>query len=80
MTAPREPVLHGCPGCGALVRRTVLACRPCWFWLPQELRDAVNAAWRRRKANPKDPGAVRAHLAAVGAASRRLRDNPRGAA
>lgn len=59
-----EP-MHGCPGCGTQVRRSLLACRDCWRSLPADLRDPVNAAWRRRRANPRDVVAAVAHRAAV---------------
>lgn len=65
--------MHGCPGdCGALVPRRQLACKPCWFRLPAPLRNAINLAYRHRQQNPT------AHRAALGAAMRWYRANPRG--
>lgn len=40
-----EP-MHGCPGCGTQVRRSMLACRTCWALLPADVRDRVTRAWR----------------------------------
>jgi hypothetical protein len=66
---------HGCPGdCGARVPRRLLACKPCWFRLPTGLRDAVNDAYRRRRADPT------AHRDALRAAMTWYRDNPKEAA
>lgn len=77
MTRPRSS-MHGCPGCGALVQRSQLACKPCWFQLPAWLRDAVNAAWRKRRAAPRDDSAVATHRAAVARASQWYREHPGG--
>lgn len=62
-----EP-MHGCPGCGTQVRRSLLACRDCWRALPAELRDAVTTAWRAVRANRADMAARFVHRAAVLAA------------
>lgn len=44
---------HACPGqCGTQVPRRHLACQPCWFRLPAELRDDINITYRTRRANP----------------------------
>lgn len=60
--------MHGCPGCGTQVRRSLLACRDCWRALPDELRAVVNATWARRRRTPRDPVALLAHRNAVVAA------------
>lgn len=37
---------HACPGgCGTQVDRTRYACRPCWFRVPKDMRQAIYAAW-----------------------------------
>lgn len=64
--------LHACPGdCGAKVPRHQLACKPCWFRLPQELRNAVTAAYRHRVRNST------AHREALAAAMQWYRAYPR---
>jgi hypothetical protein len=69
---PSQPD-HDCPGgCGAQIPYAQLACGPDWGRLPKPLRDDVNTAYRRRRANPMP------HLRAVAVASRWYRDNPRG--
>lgn len=51
---------HRCPGCGkAGIARSRLACPPCWFRLPKDLRDAVRDGWKVRAVYPAR------HLAAV---------------
>lgn len=58
---------HRCPGgCGADVRRHLLACRDCWARLPDELRQAVNR---------RGPG----HVEALSDALTWYRDNPKEA-
>lgn len=67
-----EPT-HPCPGgCGAAVARAQLSCKPCWFRLPKPLRDDVNAAYRKRRAEPL------VHMRAIAAASQWYRANPNG--
>ena len=62
---------HGCPGdCGAQVPRHQLACKPCWFRLPDALRRAINGAFKRRVTEPA------AHRAALAAAVRWYKANP----
>lgn len=64
---------HGCPGdCGASVPRHQLACKPCWFRLPQGLRDAINRAYRNRQQKP------RVHVLALREAMRWYAEHPRG--
>lgn len=64
--------LHECPGkCGALVVRSMLACKPCWYRLPAEIRDQVNFTYRQRISNPMG------HIRAVAEASSWYRNNPR---
>lgn len=63
---------HGCPGCGARVQRSQLACKPCWWRLPKPFRDAVNTAYRHRVEHP------RAHILAMRAAMDWYRRNPAG--
>ncbi len=64
---------HGCPGdCGARVQRSQLACKPCWFRLPQAYRNAISSAYKRRSQHPT------AHRAALAAAMRWYREHPRG--
>lgn len=44
---------HTCPGrCGTQVPHHHLACRPCWFRLPQPMRDTIKSTsgYRRSKA------------------------------
>jgi hypothetical protein len=66
---------HGCPGdCGAQVPRHQLACKPCWFRLPKDLRDDVNYACRRRAVDASS------HRRALRAAMNWYHDNPRTAA
>lgn len=69
VTRPRLPAAtHTCPcGCGAAIARHLLSCRQGWFRLPKELRDRINAAWRRDRA---------AHAAAIRDALDFYRDNP----
>lgn len=63
---------HPCPGgCGADVPHHQLACKPDWFRLPKPLRDEINAAYPRRRANPLR------HTRAIAEASRWYRANPR---
>lgn len=62
-----EP-MHGCPGCGTQVRRSLLACRTCWWRLPAYLRDPINTRWRQRQRRPHDPAAIHAHRMALVAA------------
>lgn len=64
---------HGCPGdCGAKVPRHMLACRPCWFRLPADLRTAVTAAYRHRRSSPT------AYREALAGALQWFRANPKG--
>lgn len=64
---------HACPGrCGAQVSRSQLSCKPCWFRLPKPLRDDVNAAYRKRRADPMG------HMRTIAAASQWYRANPIG--
>lgn len=64
---------HACPGgCDAQVPRHQLACKPCWFRLPADLRNAVNGTFYHRQADP------RAHRAALVAATTWYREHPRG--
>ena len=59
---------HSCPGCGrAGIPVNLLACRPCWFRLPIDLRRPVTATFRRDNT---------AHLDAVIAALDWYADNP----
>jgi hypothetical protein len=62
---------HPCPGgCRAEIPHHQLSCKPCWFRLPKPLRDDVNSAYRKRRAEPLG------HARAVSAASRWYRANP----
>lgn len=55
---------HECPGCGREgVPNARLSCRPCWYALPIELRNAIWTAWR----NGTGAGSM-AHLRALAAA------------
>ena len=36
------------PGCAEKIRRGMLLCRPHWFALPRELRQAISATWAAR--------------------------------
>jgi hypothetical protein len=70
---------HACPGCGALgVPQQQLACKPCWFRLPHDLRNAVNGTYRA-KSSARLPNtrsaAVVAHRQALAAAMTWYRDN-----
>lgn len=84
MTAPRPspprrpPTMHGCAGCGRLIKLALFACVRDWTRLPKPYREALNSAYARRCRFPGDAGAVAAHDAAKVAATRWLRDNPRG--
>ncbi len=70
----RRDDTHGCSGdCGAWVPRGRLACPPCWYRLPGDLRAAVNEAYRHRSVNPA------AHRAALADAMNWYRNNPKGA-
>lgn len=41
-------VTHTCPGCKRRqVPRHQLSCRPCWYRLPRDLRDRLNAAYHQ---------------------------------
>ncbi len=74
------PTDHPCPGCQASgVPHHQLACEPCLFRLPQDLRNAVDGTWRA-KSYAKRPesrsAAVVAHRRAIAAAMQWYRDNP----
>jgi len=44
---------HNCPGrCGRTVPLHLLACGPCWWRLPDDLKSAVNLAYKSRRTNP----------------------------
>ncbi len=64
MTTPAvRDTTHRCPGCNVPgVVRSRLACKPCWYRLPADLRNAVNGSFYHRQRNPA------AHRAAVFAA------------
>jgi len=71
---------HECPcGCGKIIDNVKFACPAGWAWLPEEHRRAIMAAWRAKdKARrDRDPAATqaawRAHMLAMGAASRWFR-------
>lgn len=67
---------HACPGCGAPgVPRHQLACKPCWFRLPPDLRNAVNGSYHARA---RGAAGVRAHRQALTTAMRWYRDHPAG--
>lgn len=37
-----------CPtGCGRVVQFGHLTCKTCWYEIPRELRDKVNATWQK---------------------------------
>jgi hypothetical protein len=39
-TPSRTPSTHPCPGrCGQLVARSMIACRSCWYEVPDDLRN-----------------------------------------
>lgn len=62
--------LHKCPknGCEVQLPRHLLACRPHWYEVPSELRNAVNMTWRNFHNDPNSYLAARA--AAVEAINR----------
>lgn len=67
----RKDTTHPCPGgCGTAIANARLACPPDWSRLPKPLRDEINAAYPRRRANPLR------HMRAIAAASRWYRANP----
>lgn len=71
MTTPIS-LLHACPGdCGKQVPRHKLACKPCWFRVPVEVRQLVTRAFVGRHDHPAE------HRAAVLAAMAWLREHPR---
>jgi hypothetical protein len=48
----REP-RHNCPGgCDRTVPRHLLACSPCWWRMPEEMRKEINIAYARRAHDP----------------------------
>jgi hypothetical protein len=59
---------HPCPRCGTPIRRVYVACHPCWFKVPIELRQAVTAEYGRQ------PGSI-AHVRAYAAARQWCKDN-----
>jgi hypothetical protein len=62
---------HPCPGgCGADVPDHQVACKPDWARLPKPLRDEIDAAYTRRRAD-----SLR-HARAVSQALRWYRANP----
>ena len=68
MSAPTTT--HACPGGrGAQVARHMYACKPCWFRLPRNLRDAISNAWLR--------GDYPAHRIAMADAAQWYADHPR---
>lgn len=60
---------HDCPatGCTRHIGARQLACRPHWFMIPPDLRDAVWSAWRNGlgKGSPEHADAVAAAVAAL---------------
>lgn len=49
MTDDPTALPHDCPGgCGAPVRRHLLACPTCWRLLPGSMRSAITLATKRR--------------------------------
>lgn len=74
---------HDCPGgCGAQVPQHQMACKPCWFRLPVDLRNAVNGTFRaRQRTTGRRPdvhsAAVAAHRKALVAAFQWYREHPR---
>lgn len=72
------PVLHGCPGdCGRQVPRHQLACRDCWWRLPEPLRHRVTAAYTARRRNPSDDSRAAEHRQAMTVAIAWYRTNGR---
>jgi hypothetical protein len=37
------------PGCGEMIDQEVIACRSHWSALPEDLREAITEAWKRRQ-------------------------------
>ena len=67
---------HDCPGhCGRRVARSRLACAPCWFRLPEQMRATVTRADNIRRRKPRDADAIRGHRSAIVAAFNWYRDN-----
>lgn len=73
---------HKCPapGCKVQVPAHQFACHKDWFRIPTNLRIDINAAWRERQSFNGRPAQERAtanlaHLDAMAAAMRWLRDN-----
>jgi hypothetical protein len=65
---------HLCPRCGAVgVPQHQLSCKPCWWKLPADLRNAVNGTYRARTSGGAD--AVAAHRRAITAALDWYRDH-----
>ncbi|HEX5811567.1 MAG TPA: hypothetical protein VFY38_05685 [Pseudonocardia sp.] len=55
--------MHECPGgCGTEIPDEMLACRPHWYQLPQDVRDAV---WRTKHLGLTDTRRRNALAAAV---------------
>lgn len=48
MTTGRITLTHTCPGCDKpSIPDVMFACSTCWFRLPHDLRNAINAAHHR---------------------------------
>ena len=69
---------HTChaPGCRTAVPPKMFACRPHWFALPRQLRDAIWATYRPGQEVTKDPSP--AYLEAAAAAARYLTPHTEG--
>jgi hypothetical protein len=66
---------HQCPGlCGNTVPKHLLACGPCWWRLPAQLKRAVGRAYHRREHDPIG------HQEAVAAAADWYRQQKEGTA
>jgi hypothetical protein len=68
--AEPDDASHACPGgCGRRVARDLFACSPCWYRLPDALRQAIDRTYR--------PGRFsRDHAQALSAAHHWYHRNP----
>lgn len=71
---------HTCPGgCGRQVPNAKLFCFYHWSLVPPTIQAEVYRTYDARRRNPRDPAAVGAHVRAMAAATRAIRERTQGA-
>lgn len=80
IVSTQHDTTHACPGCAQPgVPRHMLACKRCWFRLPQDIRNQVNGTYYNRRRSARSPSigaAVAAHQAALAKAIEWYRAHP----